>query len=57
MRPPAGIRHCRLYRSQGRAGGAGALLLAYHDEDGGLVYAGKVGTGFDDMAWRRCNAA
>lgn len=37
--------------------GLGALLLAYHDEDGGLVYAGKVGTGFDDMAWRRCNAA
>ncbi|MFY2029362.1 DNA ligase D [Achromobacter xylosoxidans] len=29
--------------------GLGALLLAYHDEDGGLVYAGKVGTGFDDM--------
>lgn len=28
--------------------GLGALLLAYHDEAGQLVYAGKVGTGFDD---------
>jgi DNA ligase D-like protein (predicted ligase) len=27
--------------------GFGALLLGYHDRDGGLVYAGKVGTGFD----------
>ncbi|MGE8656088.1 MAG: DNA ligase D [Achromobacter sp.] len=28
--------------------GLGALLLAYHDAAGNLVYAGKVGTGFDD---------
>ena len=28
--------------------GFGALLLGYHDEKGELVYAGKVGTGFDD---------
>ncbi len=27
--------------------GLGALLLAYHGDDGALVYAGKVGTGFD----------
>jgi DNA ligase D-like protein (predicted ligase) len=27
--------------------GFGALLLGYHDADGDLVYAGKVGTGFD----------
>jgi bifunctional non-homologous end joining protein LigD len=27
--------------------GFGALLLGYHDADGALVYAGKVGTGFD----------
>jgi bifunctional non-homologous end joining protein LigD len=27
--------------------GFGALLLGYYDRDGGLVYAGKVGTGFD----------
>jgi bifunctional non-homologous end joining protein LigD len=26
----------------------GALLVGVHDADGGLVYAGKVGTGFDD---------
>ena len=28
--------------------GFGALLLGVHDERGGLRYAGKVGTGFDD---------
>jgi len=28
--------------------GFGALLLGYYDADGGLVYAGKVGTGFDN---------
>ena len=27
--------------------GFGALLLGYYDRDGALVYAGKVGTGFD----------
>ncbi|MCH3877454.1 hypothetical protein LZC34_09880, partial [Campylobacter jejuni] len=32
---------------QGARVGLGALLLAYHDEAGQLVYAGKVGTGFD----------
>ncbi len=28
--------------------GFGALLLGYYDSDGNLVYAGKVGTGFDN---------
>jgi bifunctional non-homologous end joining protein LigD len=28
--------------------GFGALLLGYYDADGALVYAGKVGTGFDN---------
>jgi DNA ligase D-like protein (predicted ligase) len=28
--------------------GFGALLIGYYDDDGQLVYAGKVGTGFDD---------
>jgi bifunctional non-homologous end joining protein LigD len=28
--------------------GLGALLLGVHDDEGRLVYAGKVGTGFDD---------
>jgi DNA ligase D-like protein (predicted ligase) len=32
---------------QGSRVGFGALLLGYYDPDGGLVYAGKVGTGFD----------
>jgi bifunctional non-homologous end joining protein LigD len=31
-------------------GGLGALLLGYHDGDGNLVYAGKVGTGFQRIA-------
>ncbi|HYG43716.1 MAG TPA: DNA ligase D [Bordetella sp.] len=32
---------------QGSRAGFGALLLAVHDQDGKLRYAGKVGTGFD----------
>ncbi|MBV7486546.1 DNA ligase D [Bordetella sp. BOR01] len=32
---------------QGSRSGFGALLLAVHDQDGKLRYAGKVGTGFD----------
>jgi DNA ligase D-like protein (predicted ligase) len=32
---------------QGSRIGFGALLLGYYDQDGNLVYAGKVGTGFD----------
>ncbi|MGH3261890.1 MAG: hypothetical protein ACRDNS_07845 [Trebonia sp.] len=31
----------------------GALLLGYHDGRGELVYAGKVGTGFDEATLRR----
>jgi bifunctional non-homologous end joining protein LigD len=31
----------------------GALLLGYHDPDGGLRYAGRVGTGFDTDALDR----
>jgi bifunctional non-homologous end joining protein LigD len=30
----------------------GSLLLGYHDGDGRLVYAGRVGTGFDDTKLR-----
>ncbi|HUA40317.1 MAG TPA: non-homologous end-joining DNA ligase [Streptosporangiaceae bacterium] len=33
---------------KGSRTGFGALLIGYYDSDGGLVYAGKVGTGFDD---------
>jgi bifunctional non-homologous end joining protein LigD len=33
--------------------GFGALLLGYHDAAGDLVYAGKVGTGFDQRTLRR----
>ncbi len=32
----------------GSRSGFGALLLGYYDHGGGLVYAGKVGTGFSD---------
>jgi len=33
--------------------GFGALLIGYYDGDGDLVYAGKVGTGFDTQTLRR----
>ena len=33
---------------QGGRQGFGSLLLGYHDDKGQLVYAGRVGTGFDD---------
>lgn len=36
---PKGSRH-----------GFGSLLLGYHDEDGRLRYAGRVGTGFDERS-------
>ncbi len=39
--PPAGSRNV-----------FGALLLGYHDENGRLVYCGRVGTGFDEEALR-----
>jgi bifunctional non-homologous end joining protein LigD len=35
---------------KGSRTGFGALLLGYYDSNGMLVYAGKVGTGFDDAA-------
>lgn len=38
---PGGARH-----------GLGALLVGYHDREGALHYAGKVGTGYDDAALR-----
>ncbi|MGI8535776.1 MAG: non-homologous end-joining DNA ligase [Mycobacteriales bacterium] len=37
----------------GSRSGLGALLVGYHDEAGGLRYAGKVGTGFDEADLRR----
>lgn len=36
--------------------GFGALLLGYYDKDGNLVYAGKVGTGFDNQTLRDLHA-
>ena len=35
-----------------RAGTFGSLLLGYYDDSGNLVYAGHVGTGFDDKTLR-----
>jgi bifunctional non-homologous end joining protein LigD len=37
---------------KGSRTGLGSLLLGVHDEGGALVYAGKVGTGFDDRSLR-----
>ncbi len=39
-----------------RAGGVGSLLVGVHDDDGRLVYAGHVGTGFTDAALRELGA-
>jgi bifunctional non-homologous end joining protein LigD len=39
-----------------RRGYPGALLVGYHDADGRLVYAGKVGTGFTDKTLDELNA-
>jgi len=38
---------------QGSRAGLGALLLGVYDSDGQLVYAGKVGTGFDQQTLHR----
>lgn len=38
---------------QGTRTGFGALLLAVHDKDGKLAYAGKVGTGFDQASLKK----
>ena len=39
-----------------RTGRIGALLVGYHDEAGGLRFAGKVGTGFSDAELVRLGA-
>ena len=39
-----------------REGKVGALLLGYHDADGALQYAGKVGTGFSEAELERLDA-
>lgn len=41
---------------QGSRAGLGALLLGYYDPSGTLVYAGKVGTGFDERTLRSLRA-
>lgn len=41
---------------QGSRVGFGALLLGYYDANGDLVYAGKVGTGFDQVMLRTLSA-
>ena len=40
-----------------RAGGVGSLLVGVHDDDGRLVYAGHVGTGFTDAVLRELGSA
>ena len=42
---------------QGTRTGFGALLLGYYDHDGQLIYAGKVGTGFDRPTLTSLHAA
>ena len=40
----------------GSRSGFGALLLGYHDADGALAYAGRVGTGYSDRVLRSLRA-
>jgi bifunctional non-homologous end joining protein LigD len=42
---PSGARH-----------GFGALLIGFHDQEGALRYAGRVGSGFDDRTLARLHA-
>jgi bifunctional non-homologous end joining protein LigD len=42
---------------QGSRSGFGALLIGYYDEQGRLVYAGKVGTGFDQATLESLHTA
>jgi bifunctional non-homologous end joining protein LigD len=41
---------------KGARAGFGALLIGYYDDSGTLVYAGKVGTGFDDVTLNTLHA-
>src|SRR5207244_11856761 len=41
---------------KGSRAGFGSLLLGVHDKSGNLVYAGNVGTGFDDTSLRSLKA-
>ena len=41
---------------KGSRAGLGALLLGVHDAEGNLVYAGKVGSGFDDTSLAQLSA-
>jgi bifunctional non-homologous end joining protein LigD len=41
------IRDRRVHAARRLARGFGALLLGYYDQDGKLIYAGRVGTGFN----------
>jgi bifunctional non-homologous end joining protein LigD len=40
----------------GRAGRLGALVVGFHDDEGALRYAGRVGSGFDEAELRRMGA-
>jgi ATP-dependent DNA ligase len=57
MPAPRGICRRRWTDPEGRRPWLGALLLAYYDPDGRLVYAGRAGTGIKqaelERLWRR----
>ena len=42
------VRHRRLHRSRRSRTAFGALLVGYYNRQGELIYAGRVGTGFDE---------
>ncbi|OWY62300.1 hypothetical protein B7486_59175, partial [cyanobacterium TDX16] len=41
---------------EGRSGRLGSILVGYHEDDGTLHYAGRVGTGFNDAELARMEA-
>jgi ATP-dependent DNA ligase len=57
MPQPRGICLVGWTEPEGRRPWLGALLLAYYDSDGKLIYAGRAGTGMNDAElerlWRR----
>jgi ATP-dependent DNA ligase len=52
-----GVRCRRLDRPEGSRPHLGALLLGYYDDDGKLIYAGRVGTGMPAKCSRICGDA
>jgi bifunctional non-homologous end joining protein LigD len=56
MLAPRGVRHWGYTAPAGAREHFGALLVGYYDADGRLIYAGRVGTGFDSRTLEALHA-